>query len=216
MRRAPKALIVAAVALLTSVYSVAPALAQESAEYDFSAGAATKVFSSVASQTLTTTTEDIASETLAALTAATSFDAKNISHNFDVAASIELAKSEVGTSRPTGWSAPGECVMSAQRWVRAGGGNWYGGTGTPVGNYVNAIRLPISEAKPGDVIQYEFIAAPNSWATGVHTMFVTAVNPDGTLQIVQSNVPYGSGLVTQVDNFVPAPPAGFQAVIWRF
>ncbi|WP_250544225.1 lipase [Canibacter zhuwentaonis] len=210
-----KALIVAAVAVFASVHSIAPAFADQSQEYDFSVSAS-PALGPVTSQTLATTADDLINESLQALTTATVADFNNIAHGFDVEVAIALAKSEVGTSRPTGWSAPGECIMSAQRWIRAGGGNWYGGIGTPVGNYANAIRLPASAALPGDIIQYEHLGSPDSWVTGVHTVLVTGVNPDGTLQIIQSNIPAGSGLVTEVKNFKPTPPAGFQAVVWRF
>lgn len=151
---------------------------------------------------------------------ASTFDAvptlgTSATHGFDVDAAIALAQQEVGTSRATGWSQPGECIMSAQRWVRAGGGNWLGG-GTPVTNYDTATRLPVSQAQPGDIIQYEHMLAPHAWVSGVHTLMVTGVNGDGTLSIIQSNVPFGSGLVTEVDNWTPETPFGFQAVAWRF
>lgn len=136
-------------------------------------------------------------------------------HNFDVDAAIDLAMSEIGTSRATGWAQPGECIMSANRWIQAGGGNWTTG-GSPVTNYANATRLPVELAEPGDVIQYEHLMAPHAWVMGVHTVLVTGVNNDGTLQIVESNNPAGSGLVTHNPSWTPAPPEGFQAVAWRF
>lgn len=134
---------------------------------------------------------------------------------YDVEAAIALAESEIGTSRATGWSMPGECIMSAQRWIHAGGGKWDGG-GTPVTNYNNATRLPLHLAEPGDIIQYEHLFAPHAWVTGIHTVLVTGVNPDGTLEIIQSNAPAGSGLVTKDTSWTPEPPEGFQAVVWRF
>ena len=136
-------------------------------------------------------------------------------HSFDVAATIAAAEAEVGTSRATGWSQPGECLPSARRWVMAGGGVWDGGS-DPVSAYTGALRLTVADAKPGDVLQYEHIESPTSWVSGVHTLLITAVNDDGTFSIVESNNPGGSGLVTRSDNWTPAPPAGFQAVIWRF
>lgn len=151
---------------------------------------------------------------------ASTFDAvpalgASATHGFDVDAAIALAQQEVGTSRATGWSQPGECIMSAQRWVRAGGGNWLGG-GTPVTNYDTAARLPVSQAQPGDIIQYEHMLAPHAWVSGVHTLMITGVNGDGTFSIIQSNVPFGSGLVTEVESWTPEAPFGFQAVAWRF
>nr|WP_255499095.1 CHAP domain-containing protein [Leucobacter sp. cx-169] len=134
---------------------------------------------------------------------------------FDVSAAVRAALSEVGSSRPTGWSQSGECIMSAQRWIRAGGGAWRGG-GDPVSNYAGATRLDPSDAQPGDVIQYEYAASPTMWVTGVHTLLVVGVNDDGTLHIVESNNPFGSGLVTETASWEPDPPAGFQAVVWRF
>lgn len=137
-------------------------------------------------------------------------------HNFNVAATIAAAKGEIGTSRATGWSAPGECVVSVGRWLDAGGADRSQAAGNPVDNYRGALRLTIDFAQPGDVVQYEHLDYPTSWVTGVHTLLITGVNGDGTFEIVQSNVPYGSGLVTIEENWVPEPPAGFQAVVWRF
>ncbi|WP_245907433.1 CHAP domain-containing protein [Leucobacter massiliensis] len=139
----------------------------------------------------------------------------HVPHHFDVDAAISLAESEVGTSRATGWNQPGECIMSAQRWIRAGGGNW-GGGGDPVSNYDGATRVTLAQAEPGDVVQYEYVASPTSWVTGVHTVLITEVHDDGTFTIIESNNPGGSGLVSKDENWTPAPPAGFQAAVWRF
>lgn len=128
---------------------------------------------------------------------------------------VDLAYAEVGTSRATGYSQPGECIMSVQRWVHAGGGAWVGG-GDPVSNYAGAERLTADQAVPGDIIQYEWAADPSQWVSGIHTVLVTGVNGDGSLRIVESNNPAGSGLVTANDNWEPQPPAGFEAVAWRF
>lgn len=139
----------------------------------------------------------------------------NAPHGYNVKAAIALATDEIGTSRYTGWDAPGECISSVFRWLAAGGVKPTG-TGNPVDNYRGAIRLTPNYAKAGDVIQYEHLTYPTSWVTGVHTVLVTGVNSDGTLNIIESNVPYGSGLVREVKNWKPEPPAGFQAVVWRF
>ncbi|MFC4222787.1 lipase [Lysinibacter cavernae] len=136
-------------------------------------------------------------------------------HHFDVAATIEAAVSEVGSTRPTGWNQPGECIMSAQRWIRAGGGTW-NGSGNPVSNYAGAAKIDIDDVTAGDVIQYQYASAPTAWATGVHTVLVVGTNADGTLTIVESNNPGGSGLVGLQQNWKPAPPSGFEAVGWRF
>lgn len=142
-------------------------------------------------------------------------EAQNSPHNFDVEATIAAATAEIGTSRATGWSQQGECIMSAQRWIRAGGGAWLGG-GDPVTNYTGALRLSPADAEAGDVIQYEYLSSPSSWVSGIHTVLITGVNDDGTFKIIESNNPAGSGLVSANDSWVPAPPAGFQAVAWRF
>ena len=72
------------------------------------------------------------------------------------------------------------------------------------------------DAQPGDIVQYEYISSPSSWVSGIHTVLITGVNGDGTFSIVESNNPAGSGLVTSTESWVPKPPAGFEAVIWRF
>ena len=105
--------------------------------------------------------------------------------------------------------------MSAQRWIKAGGGAW-NGSANPVSNYEGATRLSVEDAQPGDIIQYEHLASPTSWVTGVHTLMITGVNDDGTFEIIESNNPGGSGLVSKEDNWTPKPPEGFQAVAWRF
>ncbi|MGO3677858.1 MAG: hypothetical protein ACTJF6_02010, partial [Microbacteriaceae bacterium] len=72
------------------------------------------------------------------------------SHGYNVEATIAAAEAEIGTSRPTGWSQPGECIISAKRWVHAGGGQWTG-SGSPVSNYVGAARLTLDMVEPGDL-----------------------------------------------------------------
>ena len=136
-------------------------------------------------------------------------------HSFDVEAAIVLAYSEVGTSRATGWNGEGECIMSVKRWVTSGGANWIGG-GTPTGNYAGAAPHEVSEALPGDIIQYVLSESPDSWAEGIHTVLVTGVNGDGTFRIVESNNPGGSGYVSSNDNWIPMPPPGFYAAAFRF
>lgn len=156
-----------------------------------------------------------ANDNPALATLAKADDAANIPHGFNVAATIALAESEVGTSRPTGWNAPGECISSAYRWIRAGGGAWVGSS-NPVANYEGAARLTIAEALPGDIVQYEYIASPTSWVSGVHTVLITERHSDGTFTIIESNNPAGSGLVSKNTRWVPVPPPGFEAVVWRF
>ena len=134
---------------------------------------------------------------------------------YDAIATINAAYSEVGTSRPTGWSQPGECIMSVNRWVREGNGNW-GSGGTPISNYNTATEISLADVQPGDVMQYIYIANPDDWAKGVHTVLITGVNGDGTFRIVQANVPSGSGYVSANDSWTPSPPNGFRAAFFRF
>lgn len=213
MRPTPKVFIVGLVSAMTFAFGAAPSMAAEPME-DFAAPAAVQHAQSLA-QTLDTAISDSDLPDATTESILDFAEEAKIAHNFDVAATIALAEQEVGTSRPTGWSQPGECLMSAQRWIHAGGGNWIGG-GDPVSNYSTAVRLTMAEAEPGDIIQYEFMASPTSWVTGVHTVLITGVNGDGTFQIIESNNPGGSGLVSKNTNWVPQPPAGFEAVAWRF
>lgn len=210
MKLSAKAFIVSLVASVTFTMGAAPAVAAVPVE-DFSP--ASVLPATTVSQTLDTTGEELAGASIDSVLQIE--ETPQIPHNFDVAATIALAESEIGTSRPTGWSQPGECIMSAQRWIRAGDGAW-NGSGDPVANYAGATRMTLETAGPGDIIQYENIASPTSWVTGVHTVLITAVNTDGTFTIVQSNSPGGSGLVTEVENWEPEMPAGFQAAVWRF
>ncbi|MBL3688014.1 lipase [Leucobacter zeae] len=213
MRVPAKTFIVGLISAVTFAVGAAPAMAEQPIE-DFSAAASAVQPASPISQTLDTGGAPVlAGEQIDSVL--TIEKIADVPAGFDVEAAIELAESEIGTSRPTGWSAPGECIMSAQRWIRAGGGAWTGG-GDPVSNYDNATRVTLANAQPGDIIQYENIASPTSWVTGVHTVMITGVNDDGTFTIIQSNSPGGSGLVTQEEDWTPAPPAGFQAAVWRF
>lgn len=205
-----KALVVGLVASITFAFGTAPSYA-EVPPIDFS-NSASQPAAAVA-QSLATDGDALAGVAIDSVLAIE--EVAEVPSGFDVEASIALAEEEIGTSRPTGWSQPGECIMSAQRWIRAGGGAWTGG-GDPVTNYNNATRVTLATAAPGDIIQYEFVASPSSWVTGVHTVMITEVNDDGTFTIIQSNSPGGSGLVTKEENWVPQPPAGFQAAVWRF
>lgn len=135
--------------------------------------------------------------------------------NFDTAKAVAAAQSEVGKSFATGWSAPGECIVAARRWVLAGGGNWSGG-GTPIGNYVTATEVNYADAAAGDVIQYVSNSNPNAWVGGVHTVLVVGNNGDGTLSIIEANNPGGSGLVSANHSWTPTPPSGLSAKVFRF
>ncbi|MHA3683394.1 CHAP domain-containing protein [Leucobacter sp. HY1910] len=205
-----KALVVGFVASITFAFGTAPSYAEVPVT-DFSSSAALPA--AAVAQSLATDGDALAGVAIDSVLAIE--EVAEVPSGFDVAASIALAEEEVGTSRPTGWSQPGECIMSAQRWIRAGGGAWTGG-GDPVTNYNNATRMTLATAAPGDIIQYEFMASPSSWVTGVHTVMITEVNGDGTFTIIQSNSPGGSGLVSKEENWVPQAPAGFEAAVWRF
>lgn len=210
MHKLRKTIILSLVSVLTFSLGITPAFANP---FDTQLSA-TNELSSIAPQSLNTEINTASAVPLDRMLDITATETAS-THSFDVEAAIALAKQEVGTSRATGWSQPGECIMSAQRWIQAGGGNWVGG-GTPVTNYETATRVPLSLVEPGDVIQYEHMLAPHAWVSGVHTLLITGVNEDGTFSIVESNVPYGSGLVTQTESWTPDPPFGFQAVAWRF
>lgn len=141
---------------------------------------------------------------------------QTIAHGFDVNATIAAAKQEIGMSFPTGWSQPGECIMSVKRWVQAGDGNWGPGGGGPLENYTTATIVPEEDIQAGDVIQYLNNESPNMWGYGIHTVLITGVNTDGTYQIVEANNPGGSGLVSENLSWTPKPPSGWDAVAFRF
>lgn len=213
MRVPAKAFIVTLVSLVTMAFGLAPANATPQQIAPTEQVAAIQPATPVA-QSLNAGANS--EETKALDTLLKQSEYGKSAHNYNVEAAIALARSEVGTSRPTGWSAPGECIMSVIRWVEgAGGAKWVGG-GDPVSNYTGATRLTIPYAQAGDIVQYESIDYPTSWASGVHTLLIVGVNGDGTFDIVQSNIPGGSGLVSEVKNWTPNPPSGFQAVVWRF
>jgi hypothetical protein len=130
---------------------------------------------------------------------------------------------EVGTRRTTGWNQPGECLMSARRWVAAAGG-YFGGGGVSSG-YINsgAQEVSLSQVVKGDVLQ-RTDGNDGDWSQA-HTVVVVAVLGGGRFSIVQSNAPgyvngvwrndY-TGLVTQVFNWSPTGPSGWYWRAWRF
>lgn len=212
MAKTPKMLIVSAIAMLTTSFAIAPAHAQETG-FDFT-NTPTLAAAHFTTPELVAINTELVKNSLAELSTAAAVVPQTIAHNYDVATAITQAKSELGTTRPTGWSQPGECIMSVKRWVLAGGANW-GGGGSPVTNFNNAVRLPLSAAKAGDIIQFEHLKYPHSYASGVHTMLVTAAHPDGTLDIIESNFT-SRGLVSERIGVKITPPQGFQAVVWRY
>lgn len=206
-----KPFVITLIASVTFALGAAPAAAEPFTEVPAAATASS--LSTISAQSLTTQPSAHPTEQIQSVL--TFSESSHASHGFDVDATIALAKSEVGTSRATGWNQQGECIMSVQRWIHAGGGAWTGG-GDPISNYNGALRLSVGDAQPGDVVQYEHLSFPTSWVSGIHTVLITGTNGDGTFSIVESNNPGGSGLVTSTESWVPKPPPGFQAVIWRF
>ncbi|CAG7613747.1 lipase [Leucobacter soli] len=208
MARPTKPVIVALVSSVLFSFGAVPAAAAVPTQ-DFSQVSAAPA----STQSLDAKVATISDQSLDALTAMSAL--ANTPHSYDVDAAIALAESEVGTSRATGWNQPGECISSVHRWVTSGGAAWTG-SGDPVNSYQGATRLTIADAQPGDIVQYEHLDFPTSWVSGVHTLLITEKHDDGTFTIIQSNVPTGSGLVTKETAWVPEPPEGFQAVVWRF
>lgn len=213
MRVPAKAVVVTVVSLVTLAFGIAPVSGLQPAAPQFAEAAAVQPLSAP-SQSLSASRNSLETKSLDTLLQMS--DYSNTPHNYDVEAAIRQARSEVGTSRATGWNQPGECIVSVIRWVEgAGGANWIGGS-DPVSGYTGATRLTMADALPGDIVQYESIDYPTSWVSGVHTLLIVGVNGDGTYDIIQSNIPGGSGLVTEVTDWTPNPPEGFQAVVWRF
>ncbi len=133
-----------------------------------------------------------------------------------VKAALTQALSEVGTSRPTGWDMPGECIKSAQRWVTAGGGRYLSGGVVSGPQNSPALRVTDGSLRPGDVVQYTNPRNPEAFAFGVHTFMIVAVHGDGTFDLVESNNPGGSGLVGIRKNTRAPAPAGWESWVWRF
>jgi hypothetical protein len=132
---------------------------------------------------------------------------------FPNAAIADAGLRYVGQSRPTGWDQPGECIKWVQSWVREAGGRMAGGG--PVSAYVNspAIEVPAGEAVRGDVFQ---ISKGDTYSGSPHTGVVLGPrNGDGTFDVVEGNIPQGSGRV-RTHRRVLAAPAGHQLRIWRF
>lgn len=142
--------------------------------------------------------------------------------HYSVDKAISDARSEIDSTRPTGYNAPGECIKSVQRWIQSAGGT-FGGGGV-VSGYVNsgAVQVSADQVRPGDVIQYTSLSTPESFDYGVHTVMVAGVNSDGSLDIIQSNSTFANGktlpagTVSEEASWIPKPPAGFEARYWRF
>ena len=114
----------------------------------------------------------------------------------------------------TGWSAPGECIMSTRRWVSEAGGQV--GAGGNASSYQGvASEVPGDQAARGDVIQYVDPNAPDAFNDGVHTVVVVGRNEDGSLQIIERNFDLNGG-IRRVDAWEPKPPAGWEARVYRY
>ncbi|HSW92104.1 MAG TPA: hypothetical protein VLG09_05660 [Candidatus Saccharimonadales bacterium] len=136
--------------------------------------------------------------------------------SFNNAAVADAGLAELGTARDTGWNEPGECIKSVQRWVAAAGG-YFGGGGV-ISGYVNsgAQEVSLTSAVKGDVIQYTNGNGNDQDWSHVHTVVVINNLGNGRFDIVQSNSPAGSGLVTRVNNWTPSPDSGWVSRVWQF
>ena len=136
--------------------------------------------------------------------------------SFNNAGVADAGLAELGTSRPTGWNQPGECIKSVQRWVAAAGGS-FGGGGV-ISGYTSsgAQEVSLASAVKGDVIQYTNANGNDQDWSHVHTMVVINNLGNGHFDIVQSNSPAGSGLVSRRNNMVPSPASGWVSRVWRF
>lgn len=130
---------------------------------------------------------------------------------------IARALKDVGQAFPTGWGQRGECIVAVQGWINgARPGSWIPG-GVRAGYLQSGAKeVSWSQARAGDVIQYENLTQPELFAEGVHTMMIQSVNGDQTVNIIESNNPGGSGLVGQRSNLTNTAPSGWRAVVWRF
>jgi uncharacterized protein YukE len=116
---------------------------------------------------------------------------------------------------PTGWSQPGECMVSAQRWVEAAGGH-VNRDGEVAGSYSGvAAQVPLADAQRGDIIQYVDPAAPNTDWDHVHTVVVVGRNNDGSYQIIERNFDLKGG-IRRDDSWTPSPHAGWVAEAYRY
>ncbi|MFQ1040183.1 hypothetical protein ACEWB5_26440, partial [Citrobacter koseri] len=107
-------------------------------------------------------------------------------------------------------------IKAVQRWINNAGGHF--GVGGVRSGYINsgAHEVPCNQVQSGYVVQYENQTDPELFASGVHNMLVESVNKDGKINVVECNVPGGSGLVGARTNLTNAAPAGWRTVVWRF
>lgn len=125
----------------------------------------------------------------------------------------DVAAKYVGQARPTGWDQPGECIKWVQSWVREAGGAMAGGG--PVAAFKNspAIQVSTSEIQRGDVGQISkgdtYDGSPHTW------VFASGRKSDGTYDIIEGNVPAGTGRV-RTDRRSISVPANHDYRVWRF
>ncbi len=139
--------------------------------------------------------------------------AGNGPQNFPNARIADVGLRYVGQSRPTGWDQPGECIKWVQAWVREAGGRMNGGG--PVTAYTSSPAMEVSaqDATRGDVFQ---ISIDDTYSGSPHTgVLLGGRNGDGTFDVVEGNVPAGSGRVRTSRRSL-APPARHQLRFWRF
>ncbi|MBO6438763.1 lysozyme family protein [Enterococcus faecalis] len=130
---------------------------------------------------------------------------------------VELAVKDVGQSFTTGWGQRGECIVAVQGWINGAKAGTFRPGGVRTGYLQSGAKeVAWNQAKSGDVIQYENLGNPDLFDVGVHTMLVESVNKDGTINVVESNNPGGSGLVGQRKGVTNRAPSGWRAVVWRF
>jgi uncharacterized protein YukE len=129
------------------------------------------------------------------------------------------AESELRThpgAMATGWNQPGECMVSAQRWVEEAGGH-VNRNGQVAGSYSGvAAQVPLAQAQRGDIIQYVDPANPNGDWEHVHTLVITGPGSSpGTFNIIERNYDFHGG-IREVTNWTPKPAAGWEARAYRY
>jgi uncharacterized protein YukE len=135
--------------------------------------------------------------------------------NSKIAEAAEAELAQHPAPMATGWNAPGECMVSAQRWVEAAGGR-VNRNGEVAGSYGGvATQVPLDQAQRGDIIQYLDPAAPNTDWAHVHTVVVVGTNADGSLRVIERNFDLAGGIRPD-NNWRPSPAPGWEARDYRY